>query len=125
MHFGVMMGDVSFERQKMYLFILTVLIALAEMILTRYDSLIVGLKKYGCLLIGLVFLPLVPTLLYGGEIDTYWIRGSYEKFHGYILYVGIIILGFCISLLKMSEKKRLITLSMIPVALVSMIAILE
>jgi hypothetical protein len=37
MHFGVMMGDVSFERQKMYLFILTVIGILFEMILTRYN----------------------------------------------------------------------------------------
>jgi hypothetical protein len=38
MHFDVVIGDsASFERQKMYLFILTVLIVFAEMILTRYE----------------------------------------------------------------------------------------
>ena len=47
MHFGVVMGDsASFERQKMYLFVLTVLIALAEMIFMRYDAFVVQLRKY-------------------------------------------------------------------------------
>lgn len=125
MHFGVMMGDVSFERQKMYLFVLTVLIVLTEMILTRYDRFVAQVRRHGLMILGLVLLPLIPTLLYGSEIDTYWIRGSYEKFHGYLLYIGIIILGFCISLLQMSDKVKLIRLSMIPAALVSVIAILE
>ena len=126
MHFGIVIWEgPSFERQKMYLFILTVFIALIEMILTRYERLIVQVKKYWLILLWLLLLPFVSMFLYGGQIDAYWIRGSFEKFHGYILYVGIIVLGFCLSLLRNNDKRKLVIYSLIPVVIVSVIAILE
>lgn len=126
MHFGIVIWDgASFERQKMYLFILMVSIALIEMTLTRYERLIVQVKKYWLTLLWLLLLPFVSVFLYGGQIDTYWIRGSFEKFHGYILYIGMIVLGLCLSLLRSNEKRKLAIFSLIPVGIVSIIAILE
>lgn len=68
MHFGVVMGDVpSFERQKMYLFSLTIVITLVEMLFTRYALFVSGLRKYWYILLVALLLPLVPVLLSSGE----------------------------------------------------------
>ncbi|MFZ2255632.1 MAG: hypothetical protein WAW59_03265 [Patescibacteria group bacterium] len=37
MHFGVVTGDVSFERQKMYLFLICIALVLVEIIVTRFE----------------------------------------------------------------------------------------
>lgn len=126
LHFGVTIGDgTSFERQKMLYFGILLIIATGEMLLMRSDIVWRSLKKYGLVLIGLLAWPLVPTLLYGTPIDTYWIRGSYEKFHGYFLYSGIIWLAWLLTLTTFQEKKRLLTLNLIVATVISMIAMLE
>ncbi|MFZ2255631.1 MAG: hypothetical protein WAW59_03270 [Patescibacteria group bacterium] len=58
-------------------------------------------------------------------MDTYWIRGSYEKFHGYLLYVGILLLGFSLSIVSLRERQRLANISLISASIVSVVAILE
>lgn len=126
MHFGVVMGDVpSFERQKMYLFSLVIVIALVEMLFTRYRVFVTGVRKYWHILLAALLLPLVPVLLYTTEIDASWIRGSSEKFHGYLLYSGMICLAFCLTLLHTSERKKLLHMSLISLTLVSIIALIE
>lgn len=58
-------------------------------------------------------------------MDTYWIRGSYEKFHGYLLYSGIIILTFALSLQSAGERKKLIYATLSGALVVSVIALIE
>jgi hypothetical protein len=68
MHFGVVMGDVpSFERQKMYLFSLTIVIVLLEMLFTRYREFIARFRQYWYIFLVVLLLPLVPVLLSSGE----------------------------------------------------------
>lgn len=126
MHFGLLIWDgASFERQKMYLFFLSICIALAEIILWKYDLFLYTIKKYWWIFLGFSILPFIPIFLYNTEIDVYWIRGSYEKFHGYVLYIWVLILSLCLFLLDRWERILLMRLSFIPLGIVSFLALWE
>lgn len=81
--------------------------------------------RYGILLGIFIFLPIVPILLFGSTVDIYMIRGSYEKFHGYLLYLSTVFLIFFLTLTLHHEKQKLLHLSLISVSIVSVVAILE
>ena len=102
MQFGIVIGDgASFERQKMYLFLFCMAVVIIEMLVTRWADTIIRIRSHGLMILGLLLLPLVSVLISGTDIDPYWIRGTYEKFHGYLLYVGVIVLGLSLSLLSL------------------------
>ena len=125
-HFGVVIGDgASFERQKMYLFLICIVFVLAELMLTKGRVFFHRLLQYAPIMLGFLTLPVIATWILGGSIDIYWIRGSYEKFHGYLLYAGIILLVFSLSCLDTHEKKKLIHMSLISAVIVSIIALIE
>ena len=72
-----------------------------------------------------ILLPIVPILISGSTVDIYTIRGSYEKFHGYLLYLSTILLVLLLTLTPSHEKRKLLNLGLISVSIVSVVAILE
>jgi hypothetical protein len=109
----------------MYFFLICLLVILAEFAITKWRLFIDRLIQYAPMLLFFFALPLVSLLVWWGDIDSYWIRGSYEKFHGYLLYSGIIVLTFALSLQSAWEKKKLIYATLSGTLIVSVIALIE
>ncbi len=126
MSFGwIIWESASFERQKMYFFLICLVVILAELAITRGRLFIQRLMQYTPMLLVFLALPLASLLFWWTDMDTYWIRGSYEKFHGYLLYSGIIILTFALSLQSAWEKKKLIYATLSGALIVSVTALIE
>ena len=77
----------SFERMKVYLFLILLTLSIIELIvfhMKRIEK--YSLRQYSLFLQVLLF-PLIVHLISAHEIDSLFFWGSYEKRHGYLLYL--------------------------------------
>ncbi len=118
-------GNYSFERQKVYLFLILVVVSYIETLIRSPGKLVQVFKKYKYT-ISILFL--IPILwgLYSWLISTelFWL-GWLEKRHGYIFYLGIVCFTFLLFGFTKTELKQYLKWSFISVIIVSFIAVGE
>ncbi len=115
----------SFERQKVYLFLILIILAYIEWLI-RFPRRIWDIScKYATIFGILLIIPIISTLYFSGSLDMYWLLGSHEKHHGYLFYSSI--LSFAILLISSPREhlRQYISWSMASAILVALIAIWE
>lgn len=114
----------SFERQKVYLFISFVIIAVIEWALTRRKELFNILSRYWKLGLLLTIVPIVA-MLFSWQSWGYFLWGSTEKHHGYIFFTAVLIfIGLMMTSSKIDLKKYL-AMSLASAVFVAIVAIGE
>ncbi len=89
---GWVIGEVlSFERQKVFLFSILICVACIEGWIRFRGTIGSVIQKYWVLYALLLILPIIATLYYNGGLDMHFLLGSYEKRHGYVFYVSIVL----------------------------------
>ncbi len=102
---GVTIGETyAFERYKVYLFLMLIAAAYIEMLIRYPDRILYIFHKYFLHIIILLILPIVSALYFSIPLDIDWLMGSHEKHHGYLFYVGVLLLA---NLLYMSNREQL------------------
>ena len=118
----------SFERQKVYLFLILLICSLIEYIFQISFS----KKAYSIpsrrKIFFMLFLIGFPIL--GFFVSSYlsfpdWFLWSEEKKHGYLFFIGLIFFYFLVSERSKTEKDILIQVSIISAVIVSIFALLE
>lgn len=124
--FGLIIWEsFSFERQKMYLFLILLLIACLEIIWTHYDTLKQKIRKFGLYIVLLLALPFLSAFIRWSMVDATFFLGSFEKHHGYFFFAGSILLVLLVKTLHPKEKDLIIKVSLVSGLLVSSFALLE
>lgn len=119
---GIVFWSSSFERVKVYLFLILVAVALCELVLFYSERLAkYMLKQYVLFFLFLLF-PLFSFFIFSGESFWLW---SQEKHHGYIWYLGLTLFAGIVSLSTDLERRRMIIASLIASSLVALFALLE
>lgn len=121
----VIWGAYSFERQKIYLFLIILIFAYIEGLIQFSESIINICNKYIYILTILVISPFLSILYYWWRFDAVFFIGSYEKHHWYVFYFSII--AFVVLLLASPKfhLKKYLTWSIFSSVLVAGIAIWE
>lgn len=124
---GLIIWDVSsFERQKVYLFLILVFIAIIEWLIRFSDSILHTLKEYFFVIMVTIIIPLISSFFTGVDFFSKSnLLGSYEKHHGYIFYIGIIIFIVLVISSPMTWIKKYITGSIMAAVAIACIAIWE
>lgn len=124
--FGIFfMEGSSFERVKVYLFCILIIIAVIETLFFRYEKLMKITKiQYSFFFLILIF-PLLVQLFRGWGMDPDFLWGSHEKHHGYYFFTGLVFLFGIATLLEKREYDRILRISLITASIVACFAVLE
>ncbi len=102
---GVMTWEsYSFERYKVYLFLILLIIAYIEWFIRYSGRMWEIFRQYIFQITGLLLVPVVSALYFVIAFDSNWFWGSYEKHHGYLFYTSIVLL---VPLLLLSTWEHL------------------
>ena len=115
----------SFERVKVFLFLILLWFALIEFLSLRFD-LLKKLSKTTCVFSG-IFLVL-PLIIHLFSSNTWWsdfFWGSQEKHHGYLFYAGLVVFFLLLSFTSTWEKYRFLRYSLYTSLVVALFALLE
>ncbi len=124
--FGTIIWETSsFERQKVYLLILLVLMCVMEILYRNGGGLCIQMKKYWKYIMWICIFPLFVSFWWWYTLDDHFFFWSREKHHGYIWYIVLILLWILLSTLNSREKKMLVYVSMASSFLVASFALLE
>ncbi len=124
--FGLIIWDVSsFERQKIYFFVVLILMACVEWCIRFSDLIWNTLKKYGYIFFVAIMLPFFSAMYFQDSIGRDFFIGSHEKNHGYIFYVTCIIFFILLHSTPIEYFKKYFSWSIISAVLVACIAIGE
>ncbi len=115
----------SFERQKVFLFLLLIIIAVAEWFLFHTKSLIESIKKYGYIFLILASIPLVSIWISWDALGTNFYSWGYEKHHGYIFFIWILIYILLLMSHSLEHLKQYVFYSFLSAIIVAGIAIGE
>jgi hypothetical protein len=124
---GIIVWDVSsFERQKIYLFILLTIVAIIEWCIRFPNSIFYTLKRYFFIIILCILLPIFSSFFTGTDIfSASNLLGSYEKHHGYIFYIGTILFTILMISSPVTWIKKYMVGSLIATGIVACVAIWE
>lgn len=115
----------SFERQKIYLLSLFLIICMIEVIVFHRDDIMRFLRKNWYIFLWLSFIPIFSLFYYWGLFNNDFLIGSYEKHHGYIFYLCILLYSIFISSGSQIYIKKYLHWSIVSACIVSIIAIWE
>jgi hypothetical protein len=115
----------SFERQKWYLAIILLISAICELLFTRRTIFFSVMWRSWKLLASLILIPLLGILFSPDRDIVLFFLGTFEKNHGYIWFVWLILLFLCLRTLSGSEYKRLIVFSTLWACIVATISLIE
>ncbi len=118
----------SFERQKVYLFLILLVFALVEYIFQRAFSkkeYRVPSKRKIFFTLFLMLFPVLGFFIAPSLSFPDWFLGSVEKKHGYLFFFGLTLFYFLISERSQKEKDTLIRFSIVSAIIVSIFALLE
>lgn len=102
-----------------------ILVALLEILWTRYDRLLEKFEKNWKYFFLLLAIPFFSSLFWGTKLDANFFFGSLEKHHGYIFLAGVISLVLLLQTLGAKEKHLVVKASLVSGLLVSFFALLE
>ncbi len=103
--FGIAIWEsYSFERYKVYLFLILLIIAYIEWLILYPGRIWEIFRQYIFQIIGLLLIPVVSAMYFVIPFDSNWLFGSYEKHHGYLFYTSIVLL---VPLLLVSTREHL------------------
>ncbi len=124
--FGLIIWESSsFERQKVIFFWILLIFVLIEAYIRYRANVEDMVKKYWKYIFGFLGIPLFSSIFFWTPIDTLWLIWSYEKHHGYIFFISLILLILIMQTLPESERKILIKYSLFGALWVASFAILE
>lgn len=125
--FGLIIGDgSSFERQKVYLFLILISIACIEFLIHSYNTFSITFQKYKYVFCIALLLPIIGWYLFGNNfLDNSYLLWSYEKHHGYLFYLGCIVLVLLLLSSPIDSLKKYLYTSTIAATIVGLIAIWE
>ena len=115
----------SFERQKVFLFFLLIFIALIEWFFFHTKSLLVTIRKYGIIFLILAIIPFFSQWINWSSFSLDFYLGWYEKHHGYIFFVGILLYVVLLLSHSISHLKWYLFYSFLSAIVVAGIAIGE
>lgn len=121
----VIWGAYSFERQKIYVFLIILLFAYIEGLMQFSKSIINICNKYMYVLTILVISPFLSILYYWWRLDAVFFIGSYEKHHWYVFYFSIIAFAVLLVASPKAYLRKYLTWSIFSSVLVAGIAIWE
>ncbi len=118
----------SFERQKVYLFLILLVFALVEYIFQicfpKKEYRVPSQRKILFTLF-LILFPVLGFFIAPSLSFPEWFLGSEEKKHGYLFFFGLILFYFLVSERSQKEKDILIRFSIMSAGIVSIFALLE
>lgn len=115
----------SFERVKVYLFCFLILVAVIEVCVGKWNTLIQISQYTYTLFLGFLLFPLLGQALSGWSFDSSFFWGSHEKHHGYYFFVWLVLLFGIATLLEKREYDRILRISLYSALIVACFAILE
>ncbi len=124
--FGVIIWNSgSFERQKVYLFAMLIVMAIVELGMRRWKDLFPIIEKYWYGILFVLCVPYFSTYYWDAPFGEHFFLWSFEKHHGYIWYILFIILSILIASLSSRERYTLIRTTVFAGSIVAFFSVLE
>ncbi len=124
--FGLIIWETSsFERQKVYLFAIFVVISFLEICISRREALFAFFKSHIFSLSFFILLPFISLWLHDLPDISFFLSGWYEKHHGALWYLLFILLIINLSSLSPVAKKHILYASMYSAGLVAFFSLSE
>lgn len=115
----------SFERYKVYLFLILLIVAYIEVLIRFPERILDTLCRYFSMVATVLLLPVVSALYFTTPLDNDWLFGSYEKHHWYILYFGVISLILLLMVTSREYTRSYLRWSIYAAVIVALVAIWE